>query len=142
MQLLYFGRGHTRGDIVVYLPNDKVAIVGDLVTGGPPFARDGYPHEWTETLAALETIDVNVVIPGHGRIQRSNRIFSDRRRFLDEALRVIRRESARGATPHEIADTIDLDSYRNTFDPEPPERPWRGWMRMLVERTLAGSTPK
>ncbi|HUU34776.1 MAG TPA: MBL fold metallo-hydrolase, partial [Vicinamibacterales bacterium] len=73
IQLLYFGRGHTRGDLVVYLPRERIALVGDLVTGGPPFARDGYPIAWAETLERLARLDIGTVVSGHGAVRRDAR---------------------------------------------------------------------
>ncbi len=137
IQLLYFGSGHTGGDTVVYLPAEKVAIVGDLVTGGPPFARDGYPAAWGETLSRIQGLDIDVIVPGHGRVRRGKGVIEDRARFLESALGVIGRGLADGWTVDRIAAAIDLDGYRDTFDPEPPDAPWRGWMRMLVERAIA-----
>ena len=83
VHILYFGRGHTRGDAVVYLPRERVAFVGDLVTGGPPFARDGFPIAWTETLRGLRELDIDVLVTGQGGVWRGKRVLADRIRFLD-----------------------------------------------------------
>lgn len=133
IQILYFGRGHTRGDAVVLLPREKIAFVGDLVTGGPPFARDGYPLSWIQTLRALRELDIEHIVTGHGRIWRGKQVLDDRIRFLEHAISVIRA----GGTAEEIASAIDLDAFRDTFEPEPAHRPWRDWMLMLAERGLA-----
>ena len=138
MQLLYFGRGHTAGDAVVYLPRERVAIVGDLVTGGPPFARDGFPREWIHTLRSLEGLAVDIVISGHGTV-RGPEVFAARRAFLESALAVVDAGRREGLSPEAIAERIDIDSFRSGFDPEPPNRPWRGWMLMIVERALLDS---
>ena len=135
VRVLYFGRGHTAGDAVVHLPGERVAIVGDLVTGGPPFARDGYPQEWIQTLESLEALDVDTVISGHGTIMGPE-VFAHRRAFLESALEVVRAGRRDGLSPDEIAALIDIDSFRDGFDPEPAGRPWRGWMRMIVDRAL------
>jgi cyclase len=136
IQLLFFGRGHTRGDIVVYLPDDELAFVGDLVTGGPPFARDGYPFAWISTLQALQQLDIQTVVAGHGNIWRGNQVLGDRIRFLQHATEVIRDGESSGQGPGEIGAAIDLDAYRDTFEPEPESAPWLSWMHMLVERGL------
>lgn len=137
IQVLFFGRGHTRGDAVVYLPQERVAIVGDLVTGGPPFARDGYPFEWVETLSQLAQLEIEVIVPGHGRVRRGAQVIQDRIRFLGDALGIVRRGWVEGKSVAQMAAEIDIDSYRHTFDPEPPGRPWREWMHTLVERAVA-----
>lgn len=136
IQLLFFGRGHTRGDIVVYLPDDKLAFVGDLVTGGPPFARDGYPFAWISTLQALQQLDLQTLVAGHGKIWRGNQVLMNRILFLQHATDVIRRGETAGRESNEIAAAIDLEAYRETFEPEPETAPWGSWMQMLVERGL------
>lgn len=136
IQLLFFGRGHTRGDIVVHLPDDKLSFVGDLVTGGPPFARDGYPFAWISTLQSLQLLDIETIVAGHGKIWRSTQVLVDRIRFLQHATEVIRDGKLSGQMPDEIEAAIDLDAYRQTFEPEPVSAPWQSWMHMLVERGL------
>jgi glyoxylase-like metal-dependent hydrolase (beta-lactamase superfamily II) len=69
VRLLYPGRGHTDGDLVVQIPDADVLLAGDLVEQGaaPDFA-DGYPLEWPDTLAGvLAGLGAGtVVVPGHG----------------------------------------------------------------------------
>lgn len=67
IQLLFFGRGHTGGDVVVYLPEEKILFPGDLLLEGIPFMGDAYPSDWIETLERLSRLDFSVVVPGHGR---------------------------------------------------------------------------
>ncbi len=136
IELLFFGRGHTRGDIVVYLPDDQLAFVGDLVTGGPPFARDGFPFEWISTLQALQQFDIQTIVAGHGKIWPSTQVIADRIRFLLYANNVIRDGKSSGLRADEIVAAIDLDTFRDTFEPEAESAPWGGWMHMLVERGL------
>lgn len=136
IQLLFFGRGHTRGDIVVYLPDDALAFVGDLVTGGPPFARDGYPFAWISTIQALQQLNIKTIVAGHGKNWQSKQVLADRLRFLQHAADVIRRGAAEGWDSDAIADAIELDDYRDTFEPEPESAPWNAWMYMLAERGL------
>lgn len=40
IQLAFFGRGHTAGDVVVYLPAERVLVTGDLLTAGVPYMGD------------------------------------------------------------------------------------------------------
>src|SRR5438309_7442980 len=70
IHIYYFGKGHTRGDVVVYLPKEKVVVTGDLLTNGIPFARDSYPVEWVSTLESLRNLDWAQAIPGHGSVQQ------------------------------------------------------------------------
>jgi hypothetical protein len=60
----------------------------------------------------------------------------DRIRFLQHATDVIRHGYSSGQGLDEIVAAIDLDAYRDTFEPEPGSAPWGSWMHMLVERGL------
>jgi glyoxylase-like metal-dependent hydrolase (beta-lactamase superfamily II) len=65
--LRHLGRGHTEGDLVVFV--DGVLIAGDLIEeGAPPSFEDAYPLEWPDTVAALLDLPFESVIPGHGRV--------------------------------------------------------------------------
>src|SRR5258708_27225737 len=69
IRLLYFGRGHTEGDVVLFLPKEKIVITGDLLTNGIPFFRDGHPAEWTATLKGVSHLEFDTVVAGHGPVQ-------------------------------------------------------------------------
>ena len=66
IQLHFFGRAHTGGDVVVYFPSEKLAFTGDMMLAGPSWLGDGYVDEWVETLENLKTLDVEKIVPGHG----------------------------------------------------------------------------
>jgi glyoxylase-like metal-dependent hydrolase (beta-lactamase superfamily II) len=66
IRLFYVGRGHTAGDIVVYLPKEKVLCTGDLLVHDVANLIDGYVNEWPDALEKLRPIDFVDVIPGHG----------------------------------------------------------------------------
>jgi cyclase len=66
IRLLYLGHGHTGGDIVVYVPQERVLCSGDLLVNGIANLIDGYVNEWPDALEKLKTIDFVDVIPGHG----------------------------------------------------------------------------
>ena len=67
VKLMQLGRGHTKGDSVVWLPNEKVLFSGDLVEyGATPYTGDAYLSEWPQTLDRLEALGAKAVVPGRG----------------------------------------------------------------------------
>jgi glyoxylase-like metal-dependent hydrolase (beta-lactamase superfamily II) len=67
IRLLHLGRGHTGGDVIVYLPNERIVATGDLLTEGASYMGDAYFTEWVDTIDALKTLDFDTVLPGHGQ---------------------------------------------------------------------------
>jgi len=58
---------HTDGDLVVYLPDDKVVIAGDvLVNGVVPTLQDGFLRDWIRTLDEMASLEATHFVPGHG----------------------------------------------------------------------------
>jgi glyoxylase-like metal-dependent hydrolase (beta-lactamase superfamily II) len=66
IRLMIEGRAHTDGDLFVYMPKEKILVTGDAVIDWMPFFNDGYPEDWIQTVAALEKLDINQVVVGHG----------------------------------------------------------------------------
>lgn len=67
VQLLQLGRGHTKGDTVVWLPKDRILFSGDLVEfDATPYAGDAYFSEWPATLDAVEAMGAAQLVPGRG----------------------------------------------------------------------------
>ncbi len=70
-QIYFLGSAHTKGDLIVYLPTDKVLFVGDLASGGHMVymqSADVDPAGWERALAELTQIPAQTVVPGHGDI--------------------------------------------------------------------------
>lgn len=67
VQLLHLGKGHTKGDTVVWLPQEQVLFAGDLVEyGATPYTGDAYLSDWPQTLDRLEALSPTKVAPGRG----------------------------------------------------------------------------
>ncbi len=67
VRLLFLGRGHTAGDVVVYLPKERIVATGDLLVNGTSYMGDAFFTEWITTIEALKGVDFETVLPGHGR---------------------------------------------------------------------------
>ena len=59
---------HTPGDLVVYLPDARVLVTGDVLDD-LPYGGHGYPSDWVAALNELEALDWEVLIPGHGQVR-------------------------------------------------------------------------
>jgi glyoxylase-like metal-dependent hydrolase (beta-lactamase superfamily II) len=64
VQLLQLGRGHTKGDTVVWLPQERTLLSGDLVEfDATPYAGDAY---WPQTLKNIAALNPLALVPGRG----------------------------------------------------------------------------
>ncbi len=67
VQLLQLGRGHTKGDTVAWLPQQKILFSGDLVEfDATPYAGDAYFRDWPATLDAIAALGPQQLVPGRG----------------------------------------------------------------------------
>ena len=67
VQLLQLGRGHTKGDTVVWLPAERILFSGDLVEfDATPYAGDAYFGDWPQTLDNLAALKPLKLVPGRG----------------------------------------------------------------------------
>ncbi len=67
VQLLQLGRGHTKGDTVAWLPQQKILFSGDLVEfDATPYAGDAYFNDWPATLDAVAALQPQKLVPGRG----------------------------------------------------------------------------
>ena len=99
-RLLTYGGGHTESDAFLYLPDDGVAFVADLVViDTHPWVGHGDVRRWLEILARLEELDLVALVPGHGPVGLSDDI-ALMRAYLDQ----IQRLRPGDEMPQELAD--------------------------------------
>jgi glyoxylase-like metal-dependent hydrolase (beta-lactamase superfamily II) len=111
IQLLFFGRGHTGGDVVVYLPEEKVVATGDLLTAGLAYMGDGYLNEWADALDELKKLDFEVVLPGHGEAFRDLERIDHFQAYLRDLWTKIVAKHEAGVSAEEAAETIDMTNH-------------------------------
>jgi glyoxylase-like metal-dependent hydrolase (beta-lactamase superfamily II) len=71
-QVLFLGRAHTGGDLMVYLPAQKILFMSEAYLNRVfPAMRSAYPSEWVKTLDRALAMDVNIYVPGHGFVEEA-----------------------------------------------------------------------
>ena len=118
VQLIQLGRGHTKGDTVVWLPQDKVLFSGDLVEfDATPYAGDAYFQDWPKTLDNIAALKPQALVPGRGAaLQGADQVargLEGTRAFVSELYASVKAGAAAGK---------DLRSvYKETFDKLQPK---------------------
>jgi glyoxylase-like metal-dependent hydrolase (beta-lactamase superfamily II) len=67
VDIIHAGRGHTKGDTIVWLPEERTLFSGDLVEyGATPYCGDAHYKDWPETLQKLRDLKPEALVPGRG----------------------------------------------------------------------------
>ncbi len=102
VQLRTFNNAHTNGDVIVYLPEEKVLFAGDLLfTRRDPWLGSGNPEGWIIVNEKLMTIDFKVCVPGHGQLS-SKEEFSLENKYIKELLELVKNKIGVGEDPTQI----------------------------------------
>ncbi|HOV13461.1 MAG TPA: MBL fold metallo-hydrolase [Spirochaetota bacterium] len=71
VEIKYYGIGHSVDNLVVYLPNEKTIFGGCLILSMDAKeagnASDGNINDWIKTIEKIDTINYDLIIPGHGK---------------------------------------------------------------------------
>ena len=103
VQVIHVGRAHTAGDTVVWLPQERVLYSGDVVEfGATPYCGDAHFGDWPATLAAVEALGAECLVPGRGRSLMNRTEVAEAiegtRAFTHDVFAAVRAGIARGAT--------------------------------------------
>jgi cyclase len=117
IDILYLGRGHTSGDIVVHLPNEGILIAGDLVIHPVPYVGNpqSHPGDWGETLERLLALKHTMIVPGHGPVLRDDAYVTLMSRLFASMKQQVAASAARGETLEQVRKSVNLDELRKLF---------------------------
>jgi glyoxylase-like metal-dependent hydrolase (beta-lactamase superfamily II) len=122
VRIAFLGNGNTAGDTVTFVPDAKVAVVGDLLVYPIPYGYGCHPGEWIQTLQKLMATGVTTVVPGHGPVLRD----WDYAKKVIVLLEAIRSQVAAalqaGATLEETRKRVDVSSFQKRFAGEDDAR--------------------
>ena len=132
IQLHFLGRAHTGGDVVVYLPADRLVFTGDMMLGGPPWPGDGWVNEWPATLERLKQLDFDLILPGHGPYFRDRELIDHVQAFHRELWEVVSALHAEGVSAEDAVERIDLSHHAENLPPARVRVDLRGVQRMYM----------
>jgi cyclase len=120
--------GHTRGQIGVFIPREKVVFTGDNFSNGfQPALSYCMPHQWLDSIHRLLELDADFYVPGHGPVgnKQSVREFAD---FFQHCVDTVDNAISKGLAKEEIVTTIQFEGLL------PPRHPGRLQQRKNVSR--------
>ena len=101
VQILQLGRGHTKGDTVAWLPQEKILFSGDLVEfDATPYAGDAYFQDWPQTLDNIAALKPEKLVPGRGAaLQTPEQVqagLAGTRAFISDLYESVKASAAKG----------------------------------------------
>lgn len=117
IKLLKPGRGHTAGDIAVFLPGEKILFTGDLVVSPVPLVGSDQSHisGWSSALKNLRSLNAGIIVPGHGKVMYDD-LFIRSMELLFESITYQTREAiTSGKSLDETLATVNLKEYELLF---------------------------
>lgn len=108
IKLLFLGRAHTAGDVIVYLPKERIIATGDLLVEATSYMGDAYFTDWIQTIEALKQVDFDTVLPGHGRAFTGKTKLDHWQAYLRDFWTQAQKFHAAGTPWEEAAKLVDL----------------------------------
>ena len=116
IQILHVGRAHTRGDSIIFVPQDRIVYLSELYFADQfLFIADGYGLDWLRALDAVQALGADIFVPGHGPIpadpRETRQGLARFRQMLVDVRDAVQKEIARGATEDQAVATIRWPQY-------------------------------
>lgn len=118
VHLIEVGPAHTRGDVLVHSPIDRVVFTGDILfIDSTPVMWQGPVSNWIAACMRIEDMDVDLIVPGHGPITDKHGVVKVRH-YLQFVRDQARKRYDAGMDAFEAAKDIELAEYSSWADPE------------------------
>ena len=114
-EVLFLGRGNTAGDTLVWLPDQKILMTGDLVVYPAPFAFGSFFSEWGPTLRKAIALKPATIVPGHGPVMHDTSYLELVAEAADEVSAKVKALAQQGLSLDEARAKLDVDDIREKF---------------------------
>ena len=111
IQIRFFGRAHTDGDIVVFLPRERMVATGDMITSALSYTGDAFVEEWPATLEGVLSLDFDTVLLGHGSVFKGKDHIRNLQAYWRDFYQQATALRKQGVAPEEAAKRIDLSKH-------------------------------
>ena len=119
VQAIFAGRAHTGGDLLVYLPKQKMLFMSEVYLNRVfPAMRSAFPSEWVAVLDKALAMDVDLYVPGHGFIEEPKAAREELVEY-QKAMRYVIDEVKRlhklGLSPDDAATQANWGPYKDWY---------------------------
>lgn len=111
VDIRFLGRANTAGDAVVYVPDAKVLMTGDLLVAPIPFGTGSYVSEWIAVMTKLDAFDAAVIVPGHGPAEHDRGHLHTMTALLESIDSQVRAAVQAGLSLDETRKKVDITKF-------------------------------
>lgn len=115
IRLLHLGSGNTPGDLVLWLPQEKVLASGDIVVWPTPYGHGGHPRDWALTLHKIAAMDFRILVPGHGELQTGRDYLELLAASLESVALQMKEFVAAGVSREDALARLDLSAFEQQY---------------------------
>ena len=147
IEIRHLGNGHTRADLVVWLPGERIVATGDLVVWPVPLvgSDQSQVRDWPATLDALIALDPTIFVPGHGPVLHNAGYPKEMRDLFASINTQVAAAVARGESLEATRKSVDLSAFRTQFAGESKVRQFAFGMYVVgpaVESSYRAATAR
>jgi glyoxylase-like metal-dependent hydrolase (beta-lactamase superfamily II) len=116
-QIIHVGTGHTRGDSILFVPQDRIVYTSEVFFYERfPFMDSGSLH-WIDAIDTILNLDADIIVPGNGQWlvnspEETRRSLVRSKEVIIAARDAVQAEISKGATEDEVAARVLLDQYK------------------------------
>ena len=115
VNLVYLGESHSNNLIVMHFPAERAVFAVDFVSvNRMPYKTlsDAYFPGWINALKAMEAMDFDILVPGHGVVGKREDI-GPHRAYLSDLYDAVLAGARSGQTLEQMTAEITLDKYKD-----------------------------
>jgi glyoxylase-like metal-dependent hydrolase (beta-lactamase superfamily II) len=127
LELYHWAPAHTSGDLIVYLPSEKIVATGDIIATSNPYPRihdekHGSTEGWITTAKEISALDADTFVPGHGSLQTK----------ADIQKRIADAEARRAQVKEMVSQGKSLDEIKAAVG-DNDKLNYKGWTEVCYE---------
>jgi cyclase len=115
VQILFLGRGNTAGDAVIFVPDAKVVMSGDLLVAPTPYSYGSFLSDWIQTLAKLKSLGAATIVPGHGPVQHDYAYLDLVSSALQSVFSQVQAAVGKHLSLEDTRKQVDLSAFQKKF---------------------------
>ena len=139
VEIRFIGVGNTPGDLVAWVPSEKLIATGDMLVAPVPYAIGSDLVPWAATLDRVEALHPAVIVPGHGPVMKDDQYLRDVRALIASIPPQIEALRARGIAKAEAPGYIDAGPFAARYITTPMRR--QAFDQFFVKAAISKAWP-